>query len=207
MTGPNDRFIIGAPRYSFAARPLSGEEYLAISKMLLQRVRKEIPGSGWRRMLGLLPFIAIGGLAGFLIAHYKVSTVLMVGMGDNPRVSTFLDNFQFELIVLFAFIAGIILQFVATLRYQKKFHALALKRSKTYSLPQSIALTDNALVATCALGVISCAWERLTHRYIYQDLQVLIFDQAFLVWLPQAEIEAADGLAAFLNEKSGIALQ
>ena len=178
-----------------------------MSRMLMQRVRKEIPATAWQRILRMLPFIAVGGLCGFLIAHYKISTTLIISMGGDQRETIFLDRFQFELSVVITFIAGILVQLLATLLYQKKLYALALKRNKIYNLPQSIALTEKALVAACALGAISCAWHRVTHRYLYKDLQVLIFDQALLVWLPQAEIKAAEGVSGFLDEKTGIALR
>lgn len=206
MNGQQTIFTLGTHHHRLDARGLTQEEYLGISRLLMQRLRKEMVSPGHKRLLGLLLGIAAGGLIGFILAYYRVSASLDIFAGRNGDYYQALTGWALLLVTLGIFGAGIALQLVATLRYQKKFYALAMKRSKTFALPQTITLAENGVEVTCAVGTSACAWPRTTHRLAYKDLQILIMDQAILIWLPQAAITGNPDIEKFLADKTAIPL-
>ena len=206
MTDLPAHFALGPARHEVTVRGLTEQEFIGASRRLMAAVRKDLRSSPAKTILYLAAMLAVGMLIGFLVSYTGFFARLVVAYGRPPQTTLF-RGWSLLLIAGAILVAGIAMQVLAVMYWQKKLYRKSVASIRTFALPQHLTFADNGLGAACEAGLTAVPWSRITHRFNHANLQFIIIDNAMMFWLPQTDLDAAPGLAQFLDEKSPVPLQ
>lgn len=173
---------------------------------LLQGLMLEGPlrqaGRGW---LAWLPFILLGGLAGFAAAHFGLTAEFWVATGSGQGLVLGGRGIFIAIIALLT--GSALLVTLRMLRSQGRVLA-ALHRSAPRLLgPHRLCLGEHGLALTTPRQIFAARWEMLSPARLAGAWVFLLADNSIAFWLPHrllAEHPEGPAIRALLAARIGL---